>query len=122
MPEEIASWEVANFHLAYKEEFMRIAVFGTGAVGGYFGGRLAQAGEGVVFLARGAHLRAIQEHGLRIESVDGDMKPGSQSADRFPHCWMKRTMWPASSRAICHELTAKRFFSFFRKEASRICL
>ena len=51
---------------------MRTAVVGTGAVGGYFGGRLAQAGEEVVFLARGAHLHAIQEHGLRIESVDGD--------------------------------------------------
>ncbi len=51
---------------------MRIAVVGTGAVGGYFGGRLAQAGEDVVFLARGAHLHAIQEHGLQVESVDGD--------------------------------------------------
>jgi 2-dehydropantoate 2-reductase len=51
---------------------MRIAVVGTGGVGGYFGGRLAQAGEDVVFLARGAHLRAIQEHGLQVESVDGD--------------------------------------------------
>jgi 2-dehydropantoate 2-reductase len=51
---------------------MRIAVVGTGGVGGYFGGRLAQAGEDVVFLARGAHLRAIQEHGLRVESADGD--------------------------------------------------
>ena len=37
---------------------MRIAVFGTGGVGGYFGGRLAQAGEDVVFIARGAHLQA----------------------------------------------------------------
>jgi 2-dehydropantoate 2-reductase len=51
---------------------MRIAVVGTGAVGGYFGGRLAQAGEDVVFLARGAHLHAIQEQGLQVESVDGD--------------------------------------------------
>ena len=51
---------------------MRIAVVGSGAVGGYFGGRLAQAGEDVVFLARGAHLHAIQEHGLQVESVDGD--------------------------------------------------
>jgi 2-dehydropantoate 2-reductase len=51
---------------------MRIAVVGTGAVGGYFGGRLAQAGQDVVFLARGAHLRAIQEQGLQVESVDGD--------------------------------------------------
>jgi 2-dehydropantoate 2-reductase len=43
---------------------MRIAVFGTGAVGGYFGGRLAQAGEDVVFIARGEHLRAMLMHGL----------------------------------------------------------
>jgi 2-dehydropantoate 2-reductase len=51
---------------------MHIAVVGTGGVGGYFGGRLAQAEQDVVFLARDAHLRAIQEHGLQVESVDGD--------------------------------------------------
>jgi len=51
---------------------MRIAVFGVGGVGGYFGGRLAQAGEDVVFIARGAHLQALQTRGLRVESVLGD--------------------------------------------------
>lgn len=51
---------------------MRIAVFGVGGVGGYFGGRLAQAGEEVVFIARGAHLRALQDCGLRVDSVLGD--------------------------------------------------
>lgn len=51
---------------------MRIAVFGTGGVGGYFGGRLAQAGQDVVFIARGAHLKAIREHGLRVDSIRGD--------------------------------------------------
>jgi 2-dehydropantoate 2-reductase len=51
---------------------MRVAVFGTGAVGGYFGGRLAQAGEDVIFIARGEHLRAIQDHGLRVDSIKGD--------------------------------------------------
>ncbi len=51
---------------------MRIAVFGVGGVGGYFGGRLAQAGEDVVFIARGAHLQALQTDGLRVESVLGD--------------------------------------------------
>ena len=62
---------------------MRIAVVGTGAVGGYFGGRLAQAGEDVVFLARGAHLRAIQEQGLQVESVDGDfaIRPAQATDD-----------------------------------------
>jgi len=51
---------------------LRIAVYGTGAVGGYFGGRLAAGGEDVVFIARGDHLRAIREHGLRVESFKGD--------------------------------------------------
>jgi 2-dehydropantoate 2-reductase len=51
---------------------VRIGVFGTGAVGGYFGGRLAEAGEDVVFLARGAHLKAIVERGLRVASIRGD--------------------------------------------------
>lgn len=51
---------------------MRIAVFGTGGVGGYFGGRLAQAGEEVVFIARGRHLQAMRERGLRVESIKGD--------------------------------------------------
>lgn len=51
---------------------MKIVVFGTGGVGGYFGGRLAQKGEDVTFIARGAHLAALRETGLRVESVDGD--------------------------------------------------
>lgn len=50
----------------------RIAIFGAGAVGGYFGGRLAQAGEDVTFIARGQHLQAIRQQGLRVESVAGD--------------------------------------------------
>jgi 2-dehydropantoate 2-reductase len=52
---------------------MKIAVFGTGGVGGYFGARLAEAGEDVAFIARGAHLDAIRERGLRVDSVLGDM-------------------------------------------------
>jgi 2-dehydropantoate 2-reductase len=47
---------------------MRIAVIGAGGVGGYFGGRLAQAGHDVTFVARGAHLAALRERGLVIES------------------------------------------------------
>ena len=50
---------------------MRIAVLGTGGIGGYFGGRLATAGHDVTFLARGAHLEAIREHGLVVTSVAG---------------------------------------------------
>jgi len=51
---------------------MRIAIFGSGGVGGYFGGRLAQAGEDVIFIARGEHLQAMQQNGLRVDSILGD--------------------------------------------------
>ena len=51
---------------------MRTAVFGSGGVGGYFGGTLAHAGEEVALIARGDHLRAIQENGLRVDSLKGD--------------------------------------------------
>lgn len=51
---------------------MRVAVFGTGGAGGYFGARLAQAGEDVAFIARGRHLEAIRENGLHVESTEGD--------------------------------------------------
>jgi 2-dehydropantoate 2-reductase len=53
---------------------VRIAVFGAGAVGSYFGGRLAQAGESVVFIARGATLEALRQDGLRVESIAGDFE------------------------------------------------
>ena len=52
---------------------MRIAVMGSGGIGGYFGARLALSGSDVTFIARGRHLAAMHEHGLRIESELGDM-------------------------------------------------
>jgi 2-dehydropantoate 2-reductase len=53
---------------------MKIAIIGTGGVGGYFGGKIARAGYDVTFLARGEHLRAIQQHWLTIKSIEGDFK------------------------------------------------
>lgn len=53
---------------------MRIAVFGAGGVGGYFGGLLANAGHDVTFIARGKHLAAIKKRGLQVESVYGDFR------------------------------------------------
>ena len=53
---------------------MKIAMMGAGGVGGFFGGRLAAAGHDVTFIARGSHLRAMQEHGLLLESeAQGDI-------------------------------------------------
>ncbi len=51
---------------------MRIAVMGAGGVGGYFGGRLAQAGNEVAFIARGRHLEALRANGLTLKSPLGD--------------------------------------------------
>jgi 2-dehydropantoate 2-reductase len=62
---------------------VKIAIFGSGGVGGYFGARLAAAGEEVTFLARGAHLKAMQEQGLHIESPNGNLDlPSVQATDR----------------------------------------
>jgi len=52
---------------------MRITIIGAGGVGGYFGARLAQGGCDVGFVARGAHLAALREHGLRVESHLGEI-------------------------------------------------
>lgn len=56
---------------------MRIAVMGAGAVGGYFGGRLAMAGHEVTFIGRGEHLRAMQQNGLRLETPQGSLRVGN---------------------------------------------
>jgi 2-dehydropantoate 2-reductase len=52
---------------------MRIAAMAAGAVGGYFGARMAAAGHDVFFIARGANLEAMKKDGLKIESVHGDI-------------------------------------------------
>ena len=63
---------------------MRVAVIGSGGVGGYVGGRLAQAGHEVAFLARGAHLDALRANGLRVRSTDGDFDIPSVTATDQP--------------------------------------
>lgn len=53
---------------------MRIAVMGAGGVGGYFGGRLAHAGNEVTFIARGAHLAALRANGLTLRNAAGETR------------------------------------------------
>lgn len=60
---------------------MNIVVFGAGGVGGYFGGKLAQAGNDVTFIARGKHLQAIKSNGLLIKSIQGDFKVHPKVSD-----------------------------------------
>jgi len=53
---------------------MKIAVIGSGGVGGYFGAKLAKSENDVTFLTRGRHLEAMQQHGLTVKSIKGDFK------------------------------------------------
>jgi 2-dehydropantoate 2-reductase len=63
---------------------MRIAVVGAGGVGGYFGAKLARAGESVVMLARGPHLDAIRRDGVRVRSVlEGDLAAKVEAVESF---------------------------------------
>lgn len=63
---------------------MIVVVAGSGGIGGYYGAKLARAGEEVTFLARGAHLEAIRERGLTIRSaVDGEWTVHSKAVDRL---------------------------------------
>lgn len=88
---------------------MKIGVFGTGGVGGFFGGRLAHAGSEVVFIARGEHLRAMQATGLRVESVQGDFSIKEVTATNSPQeagrmdailVCVKAWQVPAAARAM----------------------
>ena len=60
---------------------MRFAILGSGAVGGYYGAKLARAGHQVAFLARGAHLHAMRERGLEIRSPLGNFTVRTQAED-----------------------------------------
>lgn len=60
---------------------MHIAIIGSGAVGGYYGAKLAAAGNTVTFIARGAHLRAIRERGLLVWSPLGDFVARGKATD-----------------------------------------
>ncbi len=62
---------------------MKIVIAGAGAIGGYIGARLAHAGADVVLFARGPHLRAMQQHGVRVVSPDGDFLARPQVSDNL---------------------------------------
>jgi 2-dehydropantoate 2-reductase len=53
---------------------MKFLIAGAGAIGAYMGACMARAGQDVTLFARGPHLRAMQEHGVRVKSVDGDFE------------------------------------------------
>jgi 2-dehydropantoate 2-reductase len=77
---------------------MKIAIVGTGGVGGYYGGLLAQTGHDVTFIARGEHLQAIRSSGLQVKSKFGDF-------DKAPTLPISRRSG-AVTRAVLHKTTA----------------
>src|SRR6266511_6160543 len=61
---------------------MRVAVLGSGGIGGYYGALLKRSGHDVAFIARGAHLEAMQRRGLTVRTSEGESTiPVSASAD-----------------------------------------
>src|SRR5215510_12126522 len=74
---------------------MRIVVMGSGGLGGYFGGLLAQSGADVTFVARGVYLHALQEHGLTVRSVNSDFTVSVQA------CADPRALPPAGVVLFC---------------------
>ena len=96
---------------------MRIAVFGTGGAGGYFGAQLARAGEEVIFIARGEHLRAIREQGLRLETPAGEIVVRSEATDDPAQAGavdvvlvgVKTWQVAEAARAMCPMMTPRTF-------------
>ena len=64
---------------------MRFVIYGAGGIGGTIGARLFQQGEAVALIARGAHLAALREHGLRLVAPDGEHRSPSQRTATPPN-------------------------------------
>ena len=88
---------------------MRIAIYGSGGVGGYFGGRLAQIGQDVTFIARNESLTALRSQGLKVGSIAGDFSidkvkvtnnPAEVGAVDYVLCCVKAWQVPAAAMAM----------------------
>jgi 2-dehydropantoate 2-reductase len=97
---------------------MRIAIYGTGGAGGYFGAHLARGGEDVVFIARGEHLRAIRDRGLRVEMPDYEIVVYPARAEEDPAragvvdvvlVGLKTWQLPEAARAVAPMIGADTF-------------
>ena len=88
---------------------MRIAIYGSGGVGAYFGGRLAQIGKDVTFIARNENLTALRNQGLKVGSIAGDFSidkvnvtnsPAEAGVVDYILCCVKSWQVPAAARAM----------------------
>ena len=101
---------------------MRIAIYGAGGVGGYFGGRLAQAGVDVVFIARGKHLEAMRKLGLEVESISGDFTLDKVTATDDPATAGKVDVVIAATKAWQVEEAANASLSMLEKDGFAVPL
>src|SRR5207244_11034090 len=62
---------------------MKVLIAGAGAIGAYIGAHMARAGLDVTLFGRGPHLRAMQEHGVRVKSIEGDFAARPKVASKF---------------------------------------
>ena len=74
IPAFFCTFALHDLKRTQKTTKMKITIIGAGGVGGYFGAKLAKAGNDVTFIARGAHLAAMQQNGLTVKSIDGDFQ------------------------------------------------
>ena len=101
---------------------MKVAVMGTGAIGGYVGARLAAAGAQVTFIARGAHLAAIRTAGIRVLSPLGDVTIAPASATDDP-----RTVGPVDvvlfgTKLYDVEIAAQGLAPMLHDDTAVVCL
>ena len=101
---------------------MKIAVMGTGAIGGYVGARLAVAGAGVTFIARGAHLAAIRGAGLRVSSPLGDVHVRPASATDDPAAVGPVDVVLLGTKLYDVEAAARAIAPMLGRETAVICL
>jgi len=80
---------------------MHFVIVGCGAVGGYFGGRLAQHGENVTFVARGQQLQTLQTSGLTINSIEGDAHLSKVSVVNAENLSLNSLTTPADVIFLC---------------------
>ena len=101
---------------------MKVAVMGTGAIGGYLGARLAGAGAGVTFIARGAHLAAIRAAGLRVSSPLGDVHVLPACATESPAAVGPVDVVLLGTKLYDVEAAARMITPMLGRETAVICL
>ena len=101
---------------------MKIAVMGSGAIGGYIGARLAAAGAQVTFIARGPHLAAIRQHGLRVLSPLGDLLIAPASATDDPAVVGPAEVVLLGTKLFDVEAAARAISPMIGRETAIVCL